>query len=133
MESSEKPEVVDDSGDEAEVESEKAETAEEVGEERPKAGPVFRINSPSYQAVQDELEQFLQLREFHGAERSPRRSEYTPASPSSQIQSPDRSPLQLSCGYSPDRSCDTSGFNSPMSPGSPRSPLSMGSPRSGWC
>lgn len=86
-------------------------------------GPVFRINSPSYQAVQYELEQFLQMRDTHGS-ASPRSGlpDYSPASPSSLLQSPDRSPLYLSCGYSPDRSAlspEVSGFSSPTSPRSP--------------
>ena len=97
----------------------------ERGEEKAKkpTEPVFRINSPSYQAVQYELEQFLQMRDTHGSV-SPRSGlpDYSPASPSSLLQSPDRSPLYLSCGYSPDRSVlspDVSGFSSPTYPRSP--------------
>jgi hypothetical protein len=69
------------------------------------SGPVFRINSPSYQAVQHELEQFIQLRESHAAAASdgPASANF-PGSPRSICLSPDRSPLSLSCGYSPDRS-----------------------------
>ena len=98
-------------------------TEPKVAEIKKPAGPVFRINSPSYQAVQYELEQFLQMRDTHGAS-SPRGGlpDYSPASPSSLLQSPDRSPLYLSCGYSPDRSVlspEISGFSSPTSPRSP--------------
>jgi len=92
-------------------------------------GPVFRINSPSYQAVQYELEQFMQLRHSRdlntsgsGSPRWPLSSpaysgcpspqsppssplDWTPLSPSSSIcQSPDRSPPPLSCGFSPSSS-----------------------------
>jgi len=99
------------------------------------SGPVFRINSPSYQAVQYELEQFLQMRAEHqgsaATERSPARlasssnnvtdpvAMYSPASPSSLLQSPDRSPLSLTCGYSPERSLqswDDSNGSGPTSP-----------------
>ena len=99
----------------------------------PKAasGPVFRITSPSYQAVQYELEQFMQLRtslelntsgsgsprwplsnpaSYSASPSSPQSPpssppDWTPLSPSSSFcQSPDRSPPQLSCGFSPSSS-----------------------------
>jgi len=93
-----------------------------------KSGPVFRITSPSYQAVQYELEQFMQLRTnmelntsgsgsprwplsnssvCSGGPSSPQSPpssppEWIPLSPSSSIcQSPDRSPPRLFCGFSP--------------------------------
>jgi len=93
-----------------------------------KSAPVFRITSPSYQAVQYELEQFMQLRTnmelntsgsgsprwplsnssvCSGGPSSPQSPpssppEWIPLSPSSSIcQSPDRSPPRLSCGFSP--------------------------------
>ncbi len=50
-------------------ESTKTENENSTGNEGAQAadassqGPVFRINSPSYQAVQYELEQFMQLRQ----------------------------------------------------------------------
>lgn len=93
-----------------------------------KSAPVFRITSPSYQAVQYELEQFMQLRTnvelntsgsgsprwplsnssvCSGGPSSPQSSpssppEWIPLSPSSSIcQSPDRSPPRLFCGFSP--------------------------------
>jgi hypothetical protein len=75
------------------------------------SGPVFRINSPSYQAVQHELEQFLQLRESHAAAAAAAAAaadgillSFPSSSPRSISLSPDRSPLSLSCGYSPERS-----------------------------
>lgn len=59
-----------------------------------KTGPVFRITSPSYQAVQYELEQFLQLKSSY--------SGLEPGSPSSSLcQSPDRSPPHIPCSFSP--------------------------------
>jgi len=116
-------------------------------------GPVFRINSPSYQAVQYELEQFMQLRSSRdlntsgsGSPRWPLSSpaysgcpspqsppssplDWTPLSPSSSIcQSPDRSPPPLSCGFSPSSS-DT-GHSPTYSPSShsPESSRSIYSP-----
>jgi len=69
---------------------------------------VFRVTSPSYQAVQHELQQFLLLRSSRDLSNLPQDSpgiDWNPSSPgSSYCQSPDRSPISLSCGYSPDRS-----------------------------
>ena len=70
--------------------------------------PVFRLTSPSYQAVHWELEQFRQLREARAggggggglisSGYSPCSSpEWAPTSPSSLCLSPDRSPPSLSC------------------------------------
>ena len=135
----EKDEVPGDSSDEKEAEKDEIEDVETRDKEtrRKPSGHVFRLNSPSYQAVQYELEQFLQMRESRGAgsprwgAASPRSgaADYSPASPSSLLQSPDRSPPHLSCGYSPDRfnlSPGTSGFSSPIdcsySPPSPSPP-----------
>jgi len=75
-------------------------------------GPVFRITSPSYQAVQHELERFRLLRESHAA-ATDAMTPFFPGSPRSICLSPDRSPLSLSCGYSPERSL----LNSPASSG----------------
>ena len=85
-----------------------------------KVEPVFRITSPSYQAVQYELEQFMQLRssyDQHLGNISPHPSQFSPTSPSSPghcsyspepgspssslCQSPDRSPPLIQCSYSP--------------------------------
>ena len=103
-------------------------------------GPVFRITSPSYQAVQHELEQFFQLRESHAAAANAEIFAYLPGSPRSICLSPDRSPMSLSCGYSPERSLlgspSSSGAGSPVySPSPPASDYSPpasppGSPRS---
>merc|ERR1719187_2635379 len=76
--------------------------------------PVFRVTSPSYQAVQHELEKFLLLRSSRSLEPSSL-TDWSPVSPgSSYCQSPDRSPLSLSCGFSPDSS-PRSFYNSPTS------------------
>ena len=82
--------------------------------------PVFRLTSPSYQAVHWELEQFRQLREARAGGAggggglissgySPCPSpEWAPTSPSSLCLSPDRSPPSLSCHYSPAHSTSSS-------------------------
>ena len=79
--------------------------------------PVFRLTSPSYQAVHWELEQFRQLREARAggggglisSGYSPCSSpEWAPTSPSSLCLSPDRSPPSLSCHYSPAHSNSSS-------------------------
>ena len=77
---------------------------------------VFRLTSPSYQAVHWELEQFRQLREARAGGGalissgcSPCSSpEWAPTSPSSLCLSPDRSPPPLSCHYSPAHSTSSS-------------------------
>ena len=62
-------------------------------------GPVFRITSPSYVAVQYELEQFMQLKSSYSQLNSPG---LDPGSPSSSFcQSPDRSPPHIPCSFSP--------------------------------
>ena len=72
-----------------------ARTEEKVKPET-KTGPVFRITSPSYQAVQYELEQFLQLKSSYSG------LDPGPGSPSSSLcQSPDRSPPHIPCSFSP--------------------------------
>ena len=68
-------------------------------EGNPKPEPVFRITSPSYQAVQYELEQFMQLKSSYSQLNSPG---LDPGSPSSSFcQSPDRSPPHIPCSFSP--------------------------------
>ena len=87
-----------------------------------KATPVFRITSPSYQAVQYELEQFMLMKSTYtqqqqlgtGSPLSWSLSSPGPSSPppcslppdpespgSSLCQSPDRSPPPINCSYSP--------------------------------
>ena len=103
--------------------SDGANVSQELSASASVAGPVFRITSPSYQAVQYELEQFFQLRESHAAASASAdvaaASAYIPGSPRSICLSPDRSPLSLSCGYSPDRSPPSSGAVSPVYSPSP--------------
>ena len=109
-------------------------TAEAAGgEERSqRAGPVFRLTSPSYQAVHLEVEHFQQLKEARGwggapssspgrwggapAPSSPAASPgWAPNSPLSIPISPDRSPPSLSCHYSPSYSPSSSSSRSPSS------------------
>jgi hypothetical protein len=70
--------------------------------------------APYYQAVQHDLERFRLLRESHAAATTDAMTTFFPgSSPRSICLSPDRSPLSLSCGYSPERSL----LNSPASSG----------------
>ena len=107
-EAPETQEALNTAADEPKIEEK--EPTEEL--ERPsKPNPVFRLTSPSYQAVQWELEQFQQLREARekGQVTSGGRSpEWSPTSPSSLPVSPDRSPPSLSCHFSPSYSLTSS-------------------------
>jgi len=69
--------------------------------------------APYYQAVQHDLERFRLLRESHAAATDAMTTFFPGSSPRSICLSPDRSPLSLSCGYSPERSL----LNSPTSSG----------------
>jgi len=100
-----------------------------------KPTPVFRITSPSYQAVQYELQQFMQLRSSFeqqqqqkgnlspfwasspGSPKSPCSVFPEPESPSSSLcQSPDRSPPSINCSYSPVSSPESHVYSPTMSP-----------------
>ena len=105
------------------------------------AGPVFRITSPSYMAVQYELEQFMQLKSSYSQLNSPG---LDPGSPSSSFcQSPDRSPPHIPCSFSPassprsplDRMESPVRLYSPLYSPSDRSdsPAPSYSPVLGWC
>ncbi len=66
----------------------------------------FRVNSPSYQAVQYELEEYIKLRNeqngFSSSAPSPSAARWNSPDSSSRHQSPDRSPYSwASSGYSP--------------------------------
>ena len=100
-EETEEPRTVDvTSGGEKTAEAKVSRTEENPKPEL-KTGPVFRITSPSYQAVQYELEQFMQLKSSYSG------LDPGPGSPSSSLcQSPDRSPPQIPCCFSPASSPD---------------------------
>ena len=111
--------------DEPDADDDEVAEASKASPKKPTKESVFRVNSPSYQAVQDEFEEFVRLRNERSETQTYSWCNMTGTSPNnSMCHSPDRVPFEWrgSSGYSPTYSFSPSPSSSMGSPSKSASP-----------